>query len=145
MVTINSLSDLQDAQVCEAIDPMLMMWMENELTGLWEHLGQNEPLANFNLRLHGPLYVATASDKDMSWNELTANMSNCVPEFIEKYIFAGNKKAFRIGFLMDNDFLPMLYALADCLNPEVAEWLDGEADGCKPGNYGNTFPDIMPF
>lgn len=124
MVTIKTIIDLKSA----AIDSGLKTWLESEIKGLWEHLGQGESLTDFDLTRHGPLWVATSADKTKTWWQLTTDMSVQYPEFIERHRLSDGRKAFRMGFLVDNDFMPLLYVPADCLTEDIVRWLEEETE-----------------
>jgi hypothetical protein len=120
MVTIKTIADLQGA----TIDASLKAWLESEIKGLWEHLGQGESLSAFDLTRHGPMWVATSADKTKTWRQLTIDMSVQCPEFIERHRLSDGNNVFRIGFLVDNDFMPLLYARTDCLDQDIVRWLE---------------------
>ena len=115
--------DLQTALETGTIDPALKDWLKAELTGLWEHLGREESIADFDLAPHGPMWVTTTTEENLDWQEITKTMGVHEPEFVELHTLQNGQEALRIGFLADNDHMPLLYALIDCLHPEVAAWL----------------------
>ena len=130
------------------VDPSIKQWLEKEFQGLWEHLGQGEPITDFDLTQHGPLWVATSADNRLTWQELTTAMLVQNPEFVERHRLADGRRAFRIGFLLDNDFMPLLYAPAECLDSEIVRWLEEETeddeepdseDFCDPATQTNPF------
>ena len=144
MLTIKTWRDLHH----QNLDACLTQWLKAELQGLWEHLGQGEPLADFDLTRHGPLWVATSADNRLTWQELTQPMSVQSPEFVERHRLPDGRKAFRIGFLADNDFLPLLYAPSECLATDIVRWLEEETEGdaefengdfCDPAAKDNPF------
>lgn len=143
MLCITTDFDLQTALEMGTIDPALKDWLKAELTGLWEHLGQGEEFDNFDLAPHGPMWVTTTTDKNLDWQEITQMMAVHEPEFVELHTLKNGQKALRIGFLVDNDHMPLLYTLIDCLHPEVAAWLEeycGENDG-----QNDEWPIDEPF
>lgn len=144
MLTVRTWFDLHH----QNLDASLKQWLEKEFQGLWEHLGQGEPISDFDLTQHGPLWVATSADNRLTWQELTQTMLVQNPEFVERHRLADGRRAFRIGFLLDNDFMPLLYAPAECLDPEIVLWLEEETedddepdneDFCDPANQTNPF------
>ena len=131
MICITTDFNLQTALETGTIDPALKDWLNAELTGLWEHLGREESIADFDLAPHGPMWVTTSTEENLDWQEITKTMGVHEPEFVELHTLQNGLKALRIGFLADNDYMPLLYALIDCLHPEVAAWLKeycGEMD-----------------
>ena len=143
MIAITNQFDLQSSLNNGTIDPILKDWLNGELVSLWEHLGRGECLAEFDLATHGLLWVATKTDNNLDWQYITQKMAVHEPEFVELHALANGQKALRIGFLADNDHMPLLYALTDCLHPEVAVWLQ---EYCiETDNQLDDFPDDETF
>lgn len=124
LICITTDFNLQTALETGTIDPALKDWLNAELTGLWEHLGREESIADFDLAPHGPMWVTTSTEENLDWQEITKTMGVHEPEFVELHTLQSGLKALRIGFLADNDHMPLLYARIDCLHPEVAAWLE---------------------
>ena len=124
MIVIKNLFDLQSALLRGTLDPVLKNWLQKELQGLWEHLGRGEDFANFDLSQHGPMWASTSADKNMTWRQVTQSMAVQHPEFVEKHRLSDGRKAFRIGFLLDNDFMALLYSPAEWLEVETVAWLE---------------------
>lgn len=115
-------------------NPAFQEMLEAEFNGLWEHLGEGTSIDSFDLSQHGPLCIADAEERSLTKRGLLRRMGVTEPEFIEKHRMTDGRIVYRVGFLLDNDFLPMMYALADELNPEVAAWLEEEADQMNTEN-----------
>ena len=145
MFVIKNLFDLTNAISSGTVDFVLNDWLQAELQGLWEHLGQGEPLADFDLTTHGAMWVATPTDRKLTWREITRKMGVLVPEFIEIHTMQKGQKALRVGFLADNDYMPILYALTDCLNPQVVERLEEEAFEGENNDSISGHPYDGPF
>ena len=124
MLSIKTYFDLQIALKNGTIDPVMKDWLKTELLGLWEHLGRGESLTDFSLAVHGPMWLVCRDDENLDWPQITKTMGVHEPEFVELHTLQSGLKALRIGFLADNDHMPLLYARIDCLHPEVAAWLE---------------------
>ncbi len=69
------------------------------------------------------MWVATPADRKLTWRQITRKIGAQEPEFVEIHALQNGLKALRIGFLADNDFMPLLYVLYECLEPETVAWL----------------------
>ena len=143
MITLRTWQDLLNARQSNLFPEALQSHLEAEFKMLNEHLGDGNDLNHFDLTIHGPMWVTSNTDKKLDWQYIAQKMAVHEPEFVELRTLQNGQKALRIGFLADNDHMPLLYTLTDCLHPEVVAWL--EAYGIDNDDQINEYPDDEAF
>ena len=126
MVKITNWYDIVSANSNGQISEALARFTAEQFRGLHKHLGEGSSLFQFNLANHGPLWVTTTRDS-LSWEQITKTLQCESPEFVERHVLTDETVAFRVGFLADNDYMPILVALAENLEEKTLEYLQEEA------------------
>ena len=126
MVKITNWYDIVSANSSGQFSEALARFTAEQFRGLHKHLGEESSLFQFNLANHGPLWVTTTGDS-LSWEQITKTLQCESPEFVERHALTGETVALRVGFLADNDYMPILVALAENLEEKTLEYLQEEA------------------
>lgn len=127
MVIVRTWAELISAGESGILEPELFAVAADQFKMLHTHLGPEGDLLDFDLTRHGPLWLTTQNDKDLSWESIVDAMRVQLPEFVERHTLNDGRTVFRVGFLADNDFMALLVALSESLAVDVAEWLAEEA------------------
>ena len=145
MIPIRTWAELMNASETGNIAPELFTAAADQFKMLHENLGQEVDFLDFDLTRHGPLWLTTQTDKGLSWEKIIGEMKVEFPEFVEIHRLADGITVFRVGFLLDNDYMALLVALGESLAADVAEWLAEEAYEVdlfaihEPGNAREPF------
>lgn len=113
-------------------------FLADQFRGLHKHLGEGSSLFRFDLAEHGPVWVTTLGEGNISWEQIVQTLRCESPEFVEKHSLTDGSIAFRVGFLADNDFMPILVALAASLEEKTLKYLQEEAcEAISTDEFGN--------
>lgn len=127
MIKITNWYDIVNTVNSRQISEALARFAAEQFRGLHKHLGEGSSLFQFNLANHGPLWVTTIGEISLSWEQITKTLQCESPEFVERHVLTDETVAFRVGFLADNDYMPILVALAENLEEKTLEYLQEEA------------------
>ena len=127
MIKITNWYDIVNTVNSRQISEALARFAAEQFRGLHKHLGEGSSLFQFNLANHGPLWVTTTGEISLSWEQITKTLQCESPEFVERHVLTDETVAFRVGFLADNDYMPILVALAENLEEKTLEYLQEEA------------------
>ena len=127
MIKITNWYDIVNTVNSRQISEALARFAAEQFRGLHKHLGEGSSLFQFNLANHGPLWVTTIGEISLSWEQITKTLQCESTEFVERHVLTDETVAFRVGFLADNDYMPILVALAENLEEKTLEYLQEEA------------------
>lgn len=128
MYIVTTYSNLLRAKEENTFPPWLLDVLASDFTALHQHLGNGVELAEFSLAHHGFMAIGETTDKDLSALHLARTLEDTWPEFVEDVRLPNGHRYFRLGLLLDNDYMPLIYLLPDALCPTFTEWLEEQAD-----------------
>ena len=139
MVKITNWYDIVSANSNGQISEALARFAAEQFRGLHKHLGEGSSLFQFDLANHGPLWVTTTGEISLSWEQITKTLQCESTEFVERHVLTDQTVAFRVGFLADNDYMPILVALAENLEETTLEYLQEEScEAISADDFGNN-------
>jgi hypothetical protein len=119
--------------------------LENAFRAMHATFRAEQDIRDFNLESYGVIAAITgpSGEVDLQPMGLTGTLTDTCPEFVEKAKLTDGTVYYRIGFLLNNDVLPVLYGLERHIRPAIREWLDGQAVEREGGECNAD--EVVPF
>ena len=133
MFVVKKQQDFDNTRFHVTLPQWLVAVVADEFAALHQALAPESEIDSFSLEVHGPIAVLEKSEIDLSPLGLPYTLPESWPEFIEKIILDSHSSYYRIGLLLDNDYMLLIYAQDVDLSEEVKEWLDEQADSAEEG------------
>ena len=138
MFVVKKKQDLDNFRFHATLPQWLVVVVADEFAALHQALSPDSEFDSFSLEAHGPIAVLEKSEIDLSPLGLPYTLLESWPEFVEKIILDSHSSYYRIGILLDNDYMLLIYAQDVDLSEEVKVWLDEQADIVEEGANDGT-------
>lgn len=143
MYIITQMSDLTKARNKKKFPDWLLDILAREFMALCEQLGDGIEPAEFSLETHGPMAVWEDGDHDLT-PLLAGRLEDSWYEFVEDVRLEDGCSYWRVGLLLDNDFMILIFLLPEAVDFGIRAWLDEHADVVEGGmSYDSCQPS--PF
>ena len=129
MLTIKALRHITSAKRHHRLPDSLVVFLEKTFRELHVVHEPKVALKDFSLEMYGPIYVIEAGiDNAQSLWKLgllpeESGMIHCIPEWVEK-IDLGDYRFWRIGVMVDNDYLFQVILPVNEFGPYLEQWLE---------------------
>lgn len=142
MFVVKQKQDLDNTRLHSSLPQWLVAIVAEEFAALHQALAPDSAVDSFSLETHGPIAVLEKSEIDLAPLGLPYTLLESWPEFVEKILLGRGIGYYRIGVLLDNDYMLLLYVQARDLSEDVQTWLDEQADiveeGATDGAYQSS-------
>ena len=143
MFVVTQKQDLENTRFHSSLPPWLVAVVAEEFAALHQALSPDVEVDRFSLETHGPIAVLEKAESDLAPLGLPYTLLESWPEFVEKIILDSHCSCYRIGILLDNDYMLLLYVQAIGLSEDLQTWLDEQAEDVEVGPDGAYPPS--PF
>lgn len=124
MRIIKTLLDIQELKSASSFPLPFISYIEEQWLGLFEeHHEEQETIHSFSLGSHGHIIIFEPGDNDYS---PLGNLDSLWIEYVDE-VHLDNLTMYRIGLLLDNDVMMLIFSIKDALNIEIETWLAEQA------------------
>ena len=135
MEVVKTLEDVEKIRRSCTVWEALLERVEMAFRSLHGALGGDVLIQDFSLEHHGPIGIWEQGDKDLSVLGLQGTLEDSWPEFITRVQLPAGNTYYRVGLLLDNDFMIVLYIPAEAASPKLLSWLEENAEDGEGGEY----------
>lgn len=125
MRIIKTLSDIQELKLASAFPLPFISYIEEQWLGLFEELHEEQDtMYSFSLNSHG--HIIAFEPGDDGYTSL-GQLESLWVEYVDE-IHLGSISLYRIGVLLDNDVMVLLFSIKDTFSVEIESWLAEQAN-----------------
>lgn len=125
MRIINTLSDIQELRLASAFPVSFIGYIEEQWLGLFEEQREEQDtMHSFSLGSHGQIIIFEPGDNGYS---PSGRIDSLWVEYVDE-VHLENVTIYRIGVLLDNDIMVLLFSMKDSLSIEIETWLAEQAN-----------------
>jgi hypothetical protein len=123
MRIISTCSDVESLSVSDVFPYSYMDYLKEEFLGLFNLLNGDGSLVSFSLQTSGyTMVILEQGDRNIFPLGLESGLVNSNPEYVE-VVGLGKIKIYRIGIMLDNDSMLVIYSEIGNLDSETEKWL----------------------
>lgn len=135
MEVVKTLEDVEKIRQSGTVREELLERVEMAFRALHVALGGDALIEGFSLEHHGPIGIWEQGDENLSALGLQGTLEDSWPEFITRVVLPSGSYYFRVGHLLSNDFMTVLYVPAEAADPKLLSWLEENAEDGEGGEY----------
>lgn len=125
MRIIKTLLDIQELKLASSFSLPFISYIEDQWLGLFdEQHEEQETIHSFSLGSHGHIIIFEPGDNDYSPQ---CKLDSLWIEYVDE-VHLDNLTIYRIGLLLDNDVMMLLFSMKDSLSMELETWLAEQAN-----------------
>ena len=135
MEVVKTLEDVEKIRQSGTVGEELLERVEMAFRSLHVALGGDALIQDFSLEHHGPIGIWEKGDKNLSALGVQGTLEDSWPEFVTRVALPSGTTYYRVGLLLDNDFMIVLYIPAEAADPKLLSWLEENAEDGEGGEY----------
>ncbi|OME28906.1 hypothetical protein BSK63_23640 [Paenibacillus odorifer] len=125
MKIIKTLSDIQELKLTSAFPLPFIGYIKEQWLGLFEEQREEQDtMHSFSLGFHGHIIIFEPGDNGYS---PLGKIDSVWVEYVDE-VHLENVTIYRIGVLLDNDIMVLLFSMKDFLSIEIETWLAEQAN-----------------